>query len=266
MAGYVIRGGEEGKARLSIIGAALGTSTADVLAAAGLREGLRALDVGCGGGDVSLAMGRVVGPSGQVVGIDMDPVKIDLGRQDAADEGLDHVELRVGDATALDVVGGFDLVYARFLLTHLIDPRAALHCMVAAAAPGGMVIVEDLDHDAVFGYPACPALARYLTLYAALVRSRGGNPVIGPTLPALLREAGLEDVRLRLVQPAFMVGPAKRIHVMTLENVRDGMLGADLVTEEELATVAAEMEAHVEDPHTIVAFPRIYQVFGRRPE
>ena len=46
-----------------------------------------------------------------------------------------------------------------------------------------MVVVEDLDHDAVFGYPACPAVARYLTLYAALVRARGGDPVIGPTSP-----------------------------------------------------------------------------------
>ena len=128
-----------------------------------------------------------------------------------------------------------------------------------------MVVVEDLDHDAVFGYPACPAVARYLTLYAALVRARGGDPVIGPTLPALLREAGLQDVQLSLVQPAFMAGPAKRIHLTTLENVRDAMLAADLVTEEELATVTAEMEAHVADPDTIVAFPRMYQVFGRRP-
>ena len=62
-----------------------------------------------------------------------------------------------------------------------------------------------------------------------------------------------------------MAGPAKRIHLTTLENVRDAMLAADLVTEEELATVTAEMEAHVADPDTIVAFPRIYQVFGRRP-
>jgi tRNA A58 N-methylase Trm61 len=76
MTSYVIRGGVEGKARLSVVSAALAPSTAAALDAAGLGEGMRCLDLGCGGGDVTLAIGRAVGPGGSVVGIDMDPVKI----------------------------------------------------------------------------------------------------------------------------------------------------------------------------------------------
>ena len=197
MTSYVIRGGEEGKARLSVISEALASSTAGLLDAAGLRGGMRCLDLGCGGGDVTLAIARVVGPGGSVVGIDMDAVKIDLARQDASDQGVEHVEFRSGDATTLDADSEYDLVYARFLLTHLVDPEAALRRMIAAVEPGGVVVVEDLDHSAVFAYPNCPALDRFVTLYNATAQGRGGDPEIGPKLMGMLRRAGLDGIQLR---------------------------------------------------------------------
>ena len=91
MSSYVIRGGAAGKARLSVISHALETSTAALLDSAGVREGMRCLDLGCGGGDVTLALARLVGPSGEVVGIDMDTVKLAISR-------TDHIHTRVGHA------------------------------------------------------------------------------------------------------------------------------------------------------------------------
>ena len=70
-----------------MISQALASSTAALLDAAGVREGMRCLDLGCGGGDVTLALARLVGPSGVVVGIDMDAVKIELAQQDRARPG-----------------------------------------------------------------------------------------------------------------------------------------------------------------------------------
>ena len=127
------------------------------------------------------------------------------------------------------------------------------------------MVVEDLDHAAVFAHPTCPALERYVILYDELTRLRGGDPSIGPKLAVMLRRAGLEGVRLRMVQPVFMDGPAKRIHLTTLENVRDPIIEAGLSTAPELDTMAAELDAFAHDPDTIVAFPRIFQAFGHRP-
>ena len=262
--GYIIRGGEEGKARLSVIGQALMASTAALLESAGLREGMRCLDLGCGGGDVTLMMGRAVGPDGRVVGVDMDTVKVGLAGQDALDQELGHVEFHTGDAAALAANREYDLVYARLLLTHLAEPEAALRRMVAAAVPGGVVVVEDLDHSSVFAYPPSPALGRYVELYNEVARRRGGDPEIGPKLPGLARRVGLDDVQLRVSQPVFMDGPAKRIHQTTLDNVKEAMLLADLATADELVSMAAEMDAFTDDPDTMVAFPRIFQVCGRR--
>src|SRR4029078_7636063 len=180
MVNYVIRGGEEGRARLSVIGDALAASTAALLGSAKLGAGMRCLDLGGGGGDVPRMMARAVGPGGHVVGIDMDAVKVGLAQQDARDQRLAHAEFRTGDAAALDADSEYDLVYARLLLTHLNDPEATLRRMIAAAVPGGVVVVEDLEHSAVFAFPNCPALDRYVELYNELASRRGGDPDIGP--------------------------------------------------------------------------------------
>ncbi len=66
----------------------------------------------------------------------MDGAKLGLAREDAAREHLANVEFRVGDATALDALAGYDLVYARLLLTHLRDPQAMVERM-ARARPAG---------------------------------------------------------------------------------------------------------------------------------
>ena len=81
----------------------------------------------------------------------------------------------------------------------------------------------------------------------------------------MLRRAGLDDVQLRLTQPVFTAGPAKRINQITLENVQDAIVAEGVTTADEIASVVAELEAFTEDPDTIVAFPRFFQAFGRRP-
>jgi 2-polyprenyl-3-methyl-5-hydroxy-6-metoxy-1,4-benzoquinol methylase len=81
MTSYVIRGGKEGKDRLRIISQALWPSTSNLLNSAGVQTGMACLDVGCGGGDVTLEMARLVGLSGTATGIDIDSVKMQLAQQ-----------------------------------------------------------------------------------------------------------------------------------------------------------------------------------------
>jgi len=265
MTKYVIRGGEEGKARLRIISDALWPASRSLLEVAGIQSGMACLDVGCGGGHVTLAMARLVGPSGMVTGVDMDRVKLGLAQQDAERENIAHVSFRQLDANHLDNGGGYDLVYARFLLTHLSDPLSTLQGMVNAAKPGGVIVVEDLDHAAIFSYPVCPAIAQFSRLYDRLARLSGGDPEIGPKLPALFHQAGLRDPQFSHIQPAFMQGEAKKIHEITLENVAPAVIDAALASEAEIEALYSDLSEFSQDSQTIVSFPRIFQIWARRP-
>ena len=87
----------------------------------------------------------MVGPTGRVVGIDLDETKIALARREAA--ALTPCNVEFGVSKIGDGVGTaeFDAVYTRFVLTHLGDPAAALTWMLGRLPPGGRVVVEDID-------------------------------------------------------------------------------------------------------------------------
>ncbi len=69
---YVLRGGRAGAERLRLLNRVKWPTTEPLLRAAGLRTGMSCLDVGCGGGDVTLKMAALVGAEGHVVGLDRD--------------------------------------------------------------------------------------------------------------------------------------------------------------------------------------------------
>lgn len=198
---YAIRGGVEGRERLRILSRVMHASTTSLFERLGVGDGLTCLDVGCGGGDVTLELARRVGPHGKAVGGDIDETKLDLARQESEALGIGNVEFRALDIRTQEAGSGFDLVYARFLLTHLDDPARAVQAFYRHLRPGGLVVVEDIDFSGYFTYPESEAFRRYHELYCAVVRKRGGDPNIGLRLPLLLTDGGFEQVEMNVVQP-----------------------------------------------------------------
>ncbi len=236
---YVLRGGEQGAERLRLLARIKWPSTKTLLRRVGMRPGMRCLDVGCGPGAVTLKLARWVGPTGLAVGIDLDEHCLELARQDAARLGLPAQFIRE-EVNALREEAACDLVYSRFLLTHLPDPARAVECLVRAVRPGGLVAVEDIEFAAHFCYPACPAFDRYVSLYQQAVQRRGGDPNIGPRLASLLLDAGLQRVGVEVVQPTFRGGPGKRMAQVTLEHIRETVVTAGLAAAPEVDAVIAE--------------------------
>jgi SAM-dependent methyltransferase len=103
----------------------------------GPRPGERWLDVGCGPGEVLLDAAAGVGPSGEVVGVDIAPTMVERAAAAAAERGLGNVRAVVGDATAPDVEGAFDAVVSSLVLFFLADPSAALTSWRGLLARGG---------------------------------------------------------------------------------------------------------------------------------
>lgn len=274
MGTYVIRGGIEGRERLRILARVLEPTTDTLLSEVGVpptqadnpvRPTARCLDWGCGGGDVTTMLARRL-PTGSVTGVDLDEVKVDLARAEAKEAGVTNVEFLTGDVLQPDAgPERYDLLYARFLLTHLPDPAKAVENMTANLAPGGALVLEDIDFRGHFCDPPSSAFSRYVDLYTQLVRSRGCDPNIGPRLPRLLQAAGLQDVGVRVVQPTSFVGDVKLVAPITLEAIADGLIGSKVLSVEELTQVVDELYAFAVDAGTVMSFPRIVQTWGRRP-
>jgi ubiquinone/menaquinone biosynthesis C-methylase UbiE len=262
--GYVLRGGDVGAERLALLARVKWPTTRDLLRKAGMRKGAHCLDVGCGGGAVAMQMARAVGPEGRVVGIDLDRRLIDLAGEAVRRRKTATVSFRCADAITFDENAAFDLVFARFLLTHLTHPLEALRHMVRAAKPGGVVAIEDIDFPGSFCHPPCPAFARYVELYQAVVRRTGGDPAIGPRLYVLAADAGLKELSMNVFVPTFHSGEGKLLAPVTMEHIRESVVAAGLADDREVDGIVAELNAFVADETSIVSLPRIFQIWGKR--
>jgi SAM-dependent methyltransferase len=224
---------------------------------------MRCLDVGCGNGAVTLKLALRVGSTGVAVGMDRDERCLELARQKAAQHKL-PADFRAQDVTDLREVNAYDLVYSRFLLTHLPKPDEALDRMVRAARRGSWVIVEDIEFAAHFCYPPCPAFSRYVDLYQRVVQRKDGDPNIGPRLLSLLLDTGLDEVHVEVVQPTFRSGAGKRIPAITMEHIQEAVVQEGLASGQEVERIVADLDQFAAAPRTILSLPRIFQVWGRK--
>jgi SAM-dependent methyltransferase len=103
-----------------------------------IGAGERVLDVGCGCGSTSLELGRRVGPSGAVLGVDVSTPMVARARERAAAAGAANVAFVVADAqTHPFEPERFDVLFSRFGVMFFQDPPAAFANLARALRPGG---------------------------------------------------------------------------------------------------------------------------------
>jgi len=158
----------------------------------GIGTGWRCVDVGAGGGDVSVALALVVGREGRVYAVDSDPLARDVTAQAAAEHSQVIAITQAGeDLTLPEPV---DLAFCRFLLLHVREPAVVLSRMAGAVRPGGWVVAQEPITSAgrIGGGP--------------LSMPDAAHPDVGAVLPSLVRDAGLTIVDAWAEAPAG-VGP-----------------------------------------------------------
>jgi SAM-dependent methyltransferase len=261
---YILRGGIEGHKRLAVLARVLWPTTAHLLAEAGIALGMSCLDLGCAGGDVTVQLATMVGPEGQVIGVDVDEAALGLARRNADRLGLTNVRLRRQDVQTWAEESQYDFVYARFLLSHLADPLDVLRRMGRAVRPGGVVVVEDVDFDGHFCYPPCAGFATFVRLYRDAAAERGADADIGPRLYGMFLDAGWRNPQLRVIHPTFASGEGKQLALLTLAGMAHAVLAGKLATEAELQVAMDDLARFTDDPRTLMSLARIFQLWARR--
>src|SRR5579859_4146665 len=203
---YVIRGGQAGYERLQLLARVHWPNTRAHLERAGLAAGMRCIDVGCGGGEVTIEIAKLIAPDGSVIGIDMDDVKLDLARAAAVDRGLTNIEFRALNIHEWNEPDAYDAVFCRFVLHHLRHPVDILRRMWAAVRPGGAIIVEDADFDGWCCYPPNDGFDFFLRAYNQALARWGGDHALGRKLYSYFLEAGIPHSHVAVVQPLYVAG------------------------------------------------------------
>ena len=148
-----------------------------ILSGLRLTGGERVLDLGCGLGDDTFEIARVVGSRGRAVGVDVSETMILEARRRAASLDL-AVEFEVGDAQALRFDdGAFDACRTERMLMHVPDAERAFAEMARVVCRGGRLSVFDFDWETQIVDSPYPETTRLITLLFGAPRADGPTSV-----------------------------------------------------------------------------------------
>jgi ubiquinone/menaquinone biosynthesis C-methylase UbiE len=176
-----------------------------------VRAGDRVLDVGCGFGDTAIELARIVGPKGEVIGIDCCDPFLDIARAELAATGLRNVRLMRGDAEIALPDVAVDFVFARFGTMFFANPVAGLRNMRKALRPGGMMthIVWRERADNPWLSMARDVVLGFLPPPGEGARTCGPGPFSmsdEPTVRKMMEIAGYEDITFERVDAPVLIG------------------------------------------------------------
>lgn len=180
-----------------------------------VRAGDRVLDVGCGFGDTAIKLAKLVGSTGEVVGVDCCDAFLEYARGDAQARGLGNVSFVRGDAEIALPTDQYDLVFARFGTMFFVNPVAGLRNMRKALRPGGRMvhIVWRNRVDNPWLSMAKDVVLRFLPPPGPDAQTCGPGPFSmsdEPTVRAMMMAAGYDDIQFRRVDAPVLVG--KDVH------------------------------------------------------
>lgn len=163
---------------------------------AGIRPGMRVLDIGSGVGDVALLAASIVGTQGHVVGIDLDSAALEKARARAAMLGVSNVEFIHGDVRTAELAGDFDAAVGRLVLMYFADPADALRTVTGRVKRGGRIVFHEMvmDPHLTALSASYPSESLWTTIASTIVRTfaaAGVHIQMGRQLPQAYLAAGL---------------------------------------------------------------------------
>ena len=174
-----------------------------------LGTGQLGLDLGVGTADLSIAVIRRSGPGTRMIGLDITPEMLAIGRAKVARLGLqDQIELRQGDAEQIDLPdNSVDGCCSAFTVRNLADIRQGFREMLRVVRPGGRVVCLEISHPPgkVFGSLFHFYFYRLAPLFGSIIGKAFEEYNYLPNslttfpdafaLKELMEEAGWRDVR-----------------------------------------------------------------------
>jgi ubiquinone/menaquinone biosynthesis C-methylase UbiE len=243
---YLMGHSDRERRRLSLQASVLNPLTERFLRQAGVGKGMRVLDLGCGVGEVSLLLARLVGATGHVTGLDIDDASLEIARSRAKDQGFMQVAFEQSECLLHDSTVRYDAVVGRHILLHTSDPLRVICKAASLSRPGGILGFQEYDFSYLLrAYPDLPLANRVMELLWEVFRRATAYGNIGMRLFHLFTEAGLDTPKC-LAECPIEGGPDSVFYEWVAETIRSVLprmeaLGLATAAEIDVDTLAARL-------------------------
>jgi len=232
-----------------------------------IARGAQVVEIGCGPHGCLDLLSTRVGPAGRVVGVERNAEAAALARKLISQRNLGNVEVLEGDARSTGLPrASFDVATSRLVLVNVPQPEQIVAEAAALVRPGGWVAFHEADYVSHVCDPPSAAWSTLVQLLQTYSARNGIDPLIGRTLPRLLREAGLIDIHVNPLVHVYPPGHGRRNLLLDFsENLSERLVAEGLASESELTGLKADLSRHLADPNTLVVSHLYFQAWGRKP-
>ncbi len=229
---------------------------------AGIKEGMNCIDIGCGNGYTSILLAKLVGPNGHVTALDISLEAIESAKKNAKKHGIDNIDFIIGDINNLNLNRDYDLVYSRFLFTHLEDPKRALTNMIKITKPNGIIVIEDFNHNIRITYPYNESLETLRLMLINLLKMNGSKHEIGEILYDHLVRAGI-DTHIGLYSIVLPMNTKyKVIPFLFAEVLKERFIKAKLIDEHAYENIVNGIKEFVNKENALLLYSSVFRIYG----
>ena len=265
--GYLLRNDPHELRRLERQGALLREPSGLILRQAGIGPGMRVLDLGTGIGELAFLAAELVGPEGEVVGVDQSAGAVQVAEERAAARGLRNVSFEQGDVASWEPPCEFDAVIGRLLLIYVAEPSEIVRRHALALRPGGIYVAMEYEMQVTRTVPPTPLAMKAVAWMLKAFEAGRVDAALGAKLGAVLSEAGLSSPTVMGIQ-AFLA-PSSPLGSGNLAAIVQSLLPvmerAGIATREEVdvETLERRLAAELFEHGAVVVPPTLVGAWAR---
>jgi len=244
-----------------------GELTEDVFVRAGIGPGMRVLDVGCGAGDVSFLLARMVGPSGTVVGVDRSEDAVAMANARAQAMGLAQVSFSQGKLEDISLDQPVDAAVGRFVLMYSPQPSVSLRRIAANVRAGGIVAFQEMNVAEAKSFPQVDLFEQSMRLIVETLDREKVKNLMGLGLFRTFVEAGLPPPQM--IMGARVEGSSDSLGYQIVAQVVKSLLPVmeklDVANEKEvqIETLAQRLRDEVISRGAVIVLPPLVGAWTR---
>lgn len=233
---------------------------------AGIGPGDRVLDLGSGAGDVALLLADIVGPEGEVVGIERHADSVARARERVERAGHAHVTFHQEDVVDVRDLKPFDAAVGRWILMFVPDPAAVVRASAGLVRNGGVVAFHEVSWELCLSrHSALPLSGAVVRLITSTFVKTGGDVEMGFALPRVFHNAGLPRPSLHTEtltgrETAFCDWTAS-----VISSLHSRIAETALASLGDLTTLPQRMLAEMTEAEVVMAWPSMIGAWCTKP-
>lgn len=267
---YRLKTGKSGEAQLDLLDKMFGSESRKFLLEVGVQKGMQIADIGCGIGNLSFWLAEQTGPQGHVYAIDNNVAQLEVAKERAKQRGIENISfhhLDVYDLTQFNE--SFDLVYCRWLLEHISDPRAGIVSMAKAVAKNGILACESGDVRTNFYYPCFPAYEFFFKKASQLLSQTGCDANISLNIFAIFKSLErFSNLNIKVSQPVVSDPITILEYTRQLTTLVDSLSASlkeiDIMSDDEINQFKSDLQNYTVENNPLLFLSRMTQIWASK--